>query len=277
MKLFKWLQIKIFGIDIWPIIRWFKKRKNMNNQKFMTGKLPAKHDPKNRTLKMAKYMVNVPDPPESFSNLDIIYNNLHITDPAILFPIDGNDVYGDCVVAGAAHYLTLEHGRIGQKVIPLDRDVIKLYKKLSGCKDRGLVMFDFLKYWRTHPLFGHKIELFGRIELHNHKLVKQCIQLFGGVDLGFLVQNDAIKDFDSGTPWTPGPSDGGGHCVIAAAYDKDYYYILTWGGIIRATKEWWDQQVDESFAILPTEFIEPGFAQGFDSDQLQKDFAAITS
>lgn len=276
MKLFSWLQIKLFGIDIYPIIKWFKRRRSANGLKFQTGRLAAKHDPQNRTLKMAKYMVNVPDPPESFSNLEIIYNKLKITDPSVLFGIDGNDVYGDCVVAGAAHYLTLEHGRIGEKKIPSEKDVIKVYKKLSGCKDQGLVMLDFLKYWRKNTLFDHKIEAFGRIDLHNHKLIRQCIQLFGGVDLGFLVQANAISDFESGTPWTPGMSDGGGHCVIAAAYDKDYYYILTWGGIIRATIQWWEAQVDESFAILPPEYKQSGFAQGFDSNQLQVDFASIT-
>jgi hypothetical protein len=272
MKLLKWLQVKLFGFDIYPIIRWFKGK---DMKKFKTGKLAAKHDPENRTLKMAKYMVSVPDPPEAFSNLEIVYNNLKITDPAVLFPLDGNSEYGDCVVAGAAHYLTLEHGRIGQRVIPYENEVIKLYKKLSGCKDAGLIMFDFLKRWRKSPMFDHKIEAFGRVDYKNQKLVKQCIQLFGGVDIGFIVQNDAIKDFESGTPWTPGPSDGGGHCVILAAYDKDYVYVLTWGGIIRATWQWLFDQCDECFAILPPEARELGF--GFDYATLEKDLITITT
>jgi hypothetical protein len=267
MKLLKWLQIKICGIDIWPIIKWFKK--NKSTAKFQTGKKAAKFDPQGRTLKMAKYMVNVPDPPEVFFPFDM-------REVASLFPIDANDRLGCCVVAGAAHYITNEHLRIGQILIPTESEVIKIYRKLSGCKDSGLVMLDFMKYWHKNPLFGHKIEAFGRVDYKNEKLVKQCIQLFGGIDLGFLVQNDAIKDFESGTPWTPGPNDGGGHCVIAAAYDKDYYYILTWGGIIRATKAWWLAQIDEAFAILPPEYKEPGFAPGFDSETLLNDYNAVT-
>jgi hypothetical protein len=270
MKLFSWLQIKVMGINIWPIIKWFKKDKGMETQKFMTGKLPAKHDPEGRTFKMAKYMVNLPDPPEEYFPFDM-------KRVAELFPMDANDRLGCCVVAGAAHYLTAEHLKLFQVIIPRENDVVKIYKKLAGCKDRGLVMFDYLKYWRKHPLFGHKIEIFGRVELHNHKLIRQCIQLFGGVDLGFEVQKAAFDDFDSKTPWTPGPSDGSGHCVVAAAYDKDYYYILTWGGIIRATKEWWDAQVDEAFAILPPEYKEPGFAQGFEGEQLYQDFLSVVT
>jgi hypothetical protein len=239
-------------------------------KKYRTGKLPAVHDPQDRTLKMAKYMVNIPDPPEEFFTFDL--NNVKN-----LFPMDGNDRLGDCVVAGAAHYLTNEHLRIGQTVIPKENDVIKTYRKLSGGEDNGLVMLDFLKYWRKHPLFGQKITAFGRVNKNNHRLIKQCIQLFAGVDLGFIVQNDAFKDFDSNTPWTPGDSDGSGHCVVLAAYDKDYVYVLTWGGIIRATYAWVDSQVDEIFVILPPEYKEPGFAQGFNGEQLYKDFKAAIS
>jgi hypothetical protein len=275
MKLFKWLQIKVMGIDIWPVIKWFKKRTNTG--KFQMGKLEAKHDPKGRTLKMARYMTGLVEPPESFSNLEITYGNLGYYNVAELFPMDGNDTYGDCVVAGAAHYLTLEHGRIKQRLIPTEKDVVKLYKKLSGCRDRGLVMLDFMKAWRKNAYLGHRIEAFGRVDFHNHKLVKQCIQLFGGIDLGFLVQNAAIQDFESQTPWTPGPSDGGGHCVVAAAYSPDYIWILTWGGVIKATWAWWDTQLDEAFVVLPPEAKEPGFAAGFDYAQLQADFNTATT
>jgi len=239
---------------------------------YKTGKKKPKYDKKGRTLKMAKYMVNLPDPPKTYLPFDL-------NDVKYLFPIDANNRLGDCVVAGAAHYMTNEHLRIGEKIIPPEDEVVRIYRSLSRCgRDNGLVMFDFLKHWRKNPLFGHRIEAFGRVELHNHKLIKQCIHLFGGVDLGFLVQNNAISDFELNKPWTPGLSDGGGHCVIAAAYDENYYYILTWGGCIKATKEWWDAQVDEAFAILPPEYNTPGFAPGFDGEKLHEDFInAITN
>jgi len=236
--------------------------------KYRFGKMAVRHD--ERTLKMAKYTADVPDPPES-------YFPFNLNEVISLFPLDANERLGCCVVAGAAHYITNVHIRLGQKIVPTEKEVVDIYKKLSGCRDRGLVMLDFLKYWRKNPMFGHEIELFGSVSLHNHRLIKQCIYLFGGVDLGFLVQPDAIRDFDSGTPWTPGTNGSGGHCVIAAAYDKFYYYILTWGGVIRATKEWWDSQVDECYAILPPEYKEPGFVLGFDGERLQRDFLSITN
>ena len=255
----------------------------MKKKRFSFGKLAAKHDPQNRTLKMAKYMANVTDPPECYDNINLVYHKIGERDPDIIlrpdvfFPLDGNDVYGDCVVAGMAHYLTLTNGRIGELIIPPAKEVIKFYKKLSGCKDQGLVMFDTLKYWRRRPFYNHTIDLFGRIDLKNHKLVKQCIWLFGGVDLGFQVQRDAIKDFEEGKTWTPGPTDGGGHCVIAGAYDNETVTLLTWGGVIKGTWQWWDAMVDEAFAILPPEAKEPDFAPGFLYDELIKDLQSITT
>ena len=148
-------------------------------------------------------------------------------------------------------------------------------------------MLDFLKYLRKHGVLGHKITAFGRVNFKNHKLVKQCIWLFGGLDIGFIVQQDAISDFKAGIPWTPGPSDGGGHCVIAGAYkpgliqltgyDSEGLEIATWGGKQKVTWAWWDAQLDECFVIFPPEAMEEGFAVGFNSDQLLADFIAATT
>jgi hypothetical protein len=226
---------------------------------------------------MAKYMVNIPDPPESFDNLDLIYKKLNNYNPGQLFPMDANDRLGNCVVAAMAHYITLANGRIGELQIPPEEDVVKLYRKLSKCgKDQGLVMLDTMKYWRKHPFYNHEMLGFGQIDLRNHRLVKQCIWLFGGVDLGFQVQNNAIDDFEHNIPWTPGPTDGGGHCVLAGAYDPKLVTVLTWGGIQRGTWDWWDMMVDEAYAILPPEAKEPGFAPGFDYSILEKDLIAVS-
>jgi hypothetical protein len=246
----------------------------MKERKLRFGKLAAKYDA--RTLKMVKYTTQLSPPPEEFDNLKIIYEKLKKNNPAELFPMDGNDIYGDCVVAGMAHYLTVTNGRIGELQIPPENVVVKFYKKLSGCGDNGLVMLDTLKYWRKHEFYNHEIPAFGTIDLKNHTLVKQCIQLFGGVDLGFAVQENAIFDFENHIPWTPGNSGGGGHCVVAVAYDKDTVSVLTWGGVQKGTWAWWDAMVDEAYAILPLEAQIPDFAPGLDYEALKTDLVEIT-
>jgi hypothetical protein len=249
---------------------------NMEKGKLRFGKLAAKYDA--RTLKMAKYTTKLPLPPESFDNLSIVYDKLKKNNPAELFPMDANDRLGDCVVAGMAHYITIANGRIGELQIPPESDVVKFYKKLSRCgRDEGLVMLDTLKYWRKHQFYNHEIPAFGAIDLKNHILVKQCIQLFGGVDFGFAVQENAIFDFENHIPWTPGNSGGGGHCVVAVAYDKDTVTVLTWGNIQKGTWAWWDAMVDEAFVILPPEASNPDFAPGLDIATLKSDLIEITN
>ena len=262
----------------------FRKKKKLTTP-YQLGKKAAAHDPKDRTLKMAKYMVDLPDPPAEFNNIDVLNKKLDKIYPiSTLYPLDGNDRLGDCVVAGIAHYLTTSNGRVGDFYIPTEQDVIREYKRRSRCgRDEGLVMMDALKYWRKNGFYDQKFLAFGRINPKNHKVVQQVIHLFGGVDLGFLVQERAFADFDAfkrgvDIVWQPGVSNGGGHCVVAIGYrenretGKKEYLILTWGYYIWASEAWWDAMVDECFAILPDDAEKPGFAEGFDSETLKEDF-----
>jgi hypothetical protein len=52
--------------------------------------------------------------------------------------------------------------------------------------------------------------------------------------------------------------------VFAVEYDKNGVTVLTWGNTQRATWVWWDECVDEAYAILPPEAENPDFAPGFD-------------
>lgn len=51
--------------------------------------------------------------------------------------------------------------------------------------------------------------------------------------------------------------------------------MLTWGATQRASWEWWDECVDEAYAILPPEAKDPSYAPGYDLGQLQTDLAAV--
>jgi hypothetical protein len=239
------------------------------------GKLAPRND--YRTLKMSTYSANLADPPVSFDNLNRVYNNLKVNDPSIVFPLDGNDKLGDCTICALAHADTLYNGLIGKRSILTGKAVIKIYKHLSGGTDLGLNVLDVLTYWRKTNVSGNKILAFVKIDPKNHIRVKQAIQLFGGVYFGFQVQQNAIKDFDSHTPWTPGKLLNEGHAVYATSYDVDKVTVLTWGATQDGTWDWWDQTVDEAYAILPAEAQNLGFAPGFDFAQLQSDLKLVTN
>ena len=128
-----------------------------------------------------------------------------------------------------------------------------------------------------HPVFGDKIRAYVSIDPKNHTHVEQAIYLFGGVYLGFQVQQNCVQQFQAGQPWTPGPLTTGGHAVFAVGYDQNAVTVLTWGNTQQGTWAWWDECVDEAYALLPPEAKNPDFAPGFSIDQLTADLAAVAN
>src|SRR5215467_11842696 len=164
------------------------------------GKHPAKRD--YRTLRFKSCVLpSLAAPPAMFNVLSTVYQKLSVSDPTALFPMDGNDTLGDCTIAGLAHATTVYDGLLGEKKIMPKNSVVHLYEKLTGGPDTGLNELDVLKYWSNHKVYGSDILAFVSIDPKNHTHNEQAIQLFGGVYLGFQVQQNAIQDFDARKPW----------------------------------------------------------------------------
>lgn len=242
----------------------------MKQYKF--GKLPKKSD--YRTLRLSKYIRQLTPPPTYYDTLPIVYAMLgeEKPDASVIFPMDGNDRFGDCVVAGMAHAMTVYSGLIGERVIPPEKWVTETYFQLTGGEDTGYYLLDMLKFWSKLP----KQEIvYAEIDPHNHTHVKQAIQRFGGVYLGFQVPEQCMDEFDAGKVWTPGNLTYGGHCVHAVAYDRETVTVLTWGAVQKGTWAWWSKCVDEAYAVLPPQAASPDFCPGFDMEQMQKDLQAV--
>jgi hypothetical protein len=246
----------------------------------MPGYRFGKHAPKldYRTLRLQNYLTaKLPAPPAAYSVLPAVYKKLKISDPTKLFPMDGNDKLGDCTIAALAHADTVYNGLIGKKKILGQTDVVKLYYHLTGGVDSGLNELDVLNYWQSNPVNGDQITAFVKIDAKNHTHIQQAIQLFGGVYLGFQVQQNAIQEFDARQPWTPAPLTNDGHAVYAVGYDPTGVTVLTWGNTQAGTWAWWDECVDEAYAILPPEAKASDFSPGFNFAQLKADLAVVAN
>jgi hypothetical protein len=240
------------------------------------GKHPPKHD--YRTLRLKNYLMTaLAPPPASYDVLARVYQKLNISSPTELFPMDGNDTLGDCTIAALAHAVTAYRGLIGTRKIMAKQSVVKLYLHLTGGIDSGLNELDVMNYWRKHSVSGDKILAFASIDVKNHMHIQQAIHLFGGVYLGFQVQQNCIQEFDAHQPWTPGPLTPEGHAVYAVAYDSTGVTVLTWGNTQKANWAWWDECVDEAYAILPPEAKKSDFAAGFNFDQLNADLSDVAN
>jgi hypothetical protein len=238
------------------------------------GKHPPKYD--YRTLRFKNYVsAELAAPPPAYDVLADVYKKLKITDPTALFPMDGNDTYGDCTIAALAHATTVYNGKVGAKKIPAPGMLEKLYFHLTGGVDSGLQELDVLNYWRKHAVDGEKILAYVKIDVHRQDYIKQAIHLFGGVYLGFQVQKSCLQDFEARKPWTPGPLTKDGHAVYAVGYDAKEVTVLTWGNTQKATWAWWDECVDEAYAILPPQAKDTDFAPGFNFAQLKSDLNAV--
>ena len=107
---------------------------------FKLGKASAKKDKRN--FKFAALLQAAP--PALPSSYD--FDNTHNGIPTPMF---GNDVHGDCVIAGRAHQtLRFEDIEQGSVMMITDKDVLNEYFKETGGADTGLVVLDSLNEWR---------------------------------------------------------------------------------------------------------------------------------
>ena len=245
----------------------------MSSRRF--GKHPVKHD--YRTLRFKNYLsAKLGPPPDKVDTLARVYKALGVSDASALFPMDGNDVLGDCTIAALAHAVTVNRALASDtKHIMPKPSVEKLYFRLSGGIDSGLAELDVLNYWRKHQVSGDKILGFVSIDPKNHDHIKQAIHIFGGVYLGFQCQQNCDAEFAAKQPWKPGKLTNDGHAVYAVGYDKNELNVLTWGSTQRGTWAWWNECVDEAYAILPPEGKDSDFA-GVSYAELKTDLAALT-
>jgi hypothetical protein len=234
------------------------------------GKLAPKHDV--RTLRFGRYSGALPPAPP---NCDY---SLKVPSWSML----GNDQYGDCTFAGAAHLSQCWADNAGRPFVPDDRAVVAEYLSFTGGEDTGCVELDVLKRWRVDGIVGHKIGAFAALDHGEREHLMQATYLFGGTYLGVAMplsaQDQAIWDVPPQGPIGRGsPGSWGGHCVVVVAYNPTGPIIVTWGQLVQMTWEFFDTYVDEAYAILAQDFLSDANVapNGFDLAALAADLELV--
>lgn len=203
-----------------------------------------------------------------------------------------NDQLGDCVCADTAHEVLLHTANSGNGlIVPTDDDVLALYEAVGGYKpgdpstDQGCDETSMEEYVQTTGFCGQKSAGSGMIDPTNLDHVRWGIQLFGGVRLGIVVDEQMEQQFSSGQPWTspasPNDPNAGGHDVYAFAYDNSVqiFRVFTWGGIanVEASLMANSAFLDEVHGSVWPDFIAAtGSApNGFNLQQLLSDLPAV--
>lgn len=242
----------------------------------------GKHAPRlsYRTPKLRHYLsTSLPPAPATYNALVQVCGKLSLTLPEakLLFPMDGNDQYGDCTCAAMAHAIAVYNGMVGKQKILTAQQVEAYYFALTGGPDSGLDEQTVLSAWKGGSVGGQGEQILGyvSVDITNREHVKQAIALFGGLYIGFQVQNGAEQAFDARAWWEPDALTQDGHAVYVVAYDDVSVTCLTWGDLQTGTWSWWDACVDEAYAILPPQAKQADFDVGFNFTQLQADLAAL--
>lgn len=203
----------------------------------------------------------------------------------------GNDQYGDCVWAGAAHetiYLNLEarnHVEFSDTSVLSDYSAVTGFNPDDSSTDNGTDMKDAASYRRRYGVrdqtgIRHKVVAYLGIEPGNLDQMKYAIWLFGAVGIGIQFPASAMTQFNNGQPWdvVPGSPIRGGHYIPGVYADKTGFQVITWGKRIRVTNRFLVKYTDEAIAYVSYEALRNGATiDGFQKADLLADLRALAA
>lgn len=236
------------------------------------GKKPATEDARDFKLAALTDLAALPTPPARFGH-GTMY---HSTGWQML----GNDRYGDCVFAGAAHE-TMETNRLARRDVVFDDDaVLSDYAAVTGfdaadpSSDQGTEVRAALSYRRHTGVVDangkrHKIGAYVALDPKDWQQLMQAVYVFAAVGIGFDFPDSAMEQFDDGDPWdvVPGATIEGGHYVpVMGRSSLHVAGVVTWGRRQAMSQAFYEAYNDEAWAIVfPEELRTNGLNErGFD-------------
>lgn len=242
----------------WPFTRSKVEIKPDHSDKKYLGKRPARKG--SIKLRTGEYIIRPITLPRSFGYI----NN------RIDWQMLGNDVCGNCVVAGAAHETMLMNNAVGRGITPFDdHTVIAEYMSSSGWNgvqddpsDIGLDMQEFASIRRKRGIKDslgktHKILAYTSIVGIN-ELLQSCY-MFGMAGVGIMLTQKAMEQFDRREPWTldndTSPVLGSHYLPCVGRNSHGHLVFITWGRLHAASPEFVYRYMDEAVAYISEEFL----------------------
>lgn len=187
--------------------------------------------------------------------------------------MNGNDEWGDCVFAGAAHETELltnlaAGGITGQKVVTIGaKESLSDYAAVTGFNytpetDQGTNVHEALEYRIKTGILDstgkrHKIAAFVSLEPGNLEHIRHALYIFEAVGIGFQVPRSAETQFQSNQVWqvVPGePEIVGGHYVnLTGVPAVGNLACITWAKRQVMTDAFFTKYCDEAYAYITEE------------------------
>jgi hypothetical protein len=205
----------------------------------------------------------------------------------------GNDHYGNCVWAGAAHEHMLLNKVVHQADVAFDDGaVLGDYAAATGfdpndpSTDNGTDVHEALSYRRQTGIADtggarHLIGAYVSLDPKNWEHLEQAAYIFGAVGIGFEFPASAMDQFNAGEPWdyVAGSKIEGGHYVpVVGSLDAaNQASAITWGKRQVFTRDFYEHYNDEAWVyITPEELRSDGTGlHGFDMEKLNAYLATL--
>jgi lysozyme len=193
--------------------------------------------------------------------------------PAYNYPMDFNDSWGDCLVAGYDHFKQIVTGLLtGVQINLTEAQILAFYRTqnpgfnpaIPGVNDNGMCIQTFLEYLQANKyILG-----FGKIDYTNTKEVQAAIYIGLALIGGVVLQQVQETQFSEGQLWNPVPGSPviGRHCVIPCGYfaQTGNFSLITWGKIQNFTQAFLTKCFDELwFVVTPEHIAHPNFRDNF--------------
>lgn len=244
------------------------------------GKKPAREGAVRLRLRDYVDLSRLPTPPAEFGHDRLVTKPLGML---------GNDSWGDCVWAGAAHETMLWNREAGKDVTFTTACVLSDYSSVTGFNqsdpstDNGTDIQAAAAYRQKTGVLDangsrHKIGAYLSIEAGNVAEHLVACYVFSVVGVGIIVTQSAMGQFNNGQPWSPisGSPIEGGHYVPMVARRGGMCIFETWGTEQPATDAFISASNDESIVYLSPEMLSGGKSlEGFDLDHLKADMAEL--
>lgn len=247
--------------------------------RFRLGKKPARENAVR--FKLSKYidLSSLPTPPNEFGHASAL------SDWGVL----GNQDYGDCVFAGAAHETIL-----WRKLANLwygfdDKGVLSDYSTVTGFNpadsttDGGADMAQVAEYRRTVGIvdslgWRHRVVAYLALDISNIQEIYTAMYLFDAVGIGIRFPASAMQQFDQGDPWSVVPNSpiSGGHYVPGISKQNGMIGVVTWGKLQLMTEDFLRTNCDEAVVYLTIENLLAGKTpEGFSLQDLLSDLGKL--
>ena len=236
-------------------------------------------------LRFATYLNHrkLPKPPATFGHEDLIKQ----------WGVFGNDEYGCCGPAGAAHVSMLWCAESGTAQAFDTTSVLKNYSAVTSppftpsdpSTDTGVDLDDLAKYWRQEGLVdakGARHQIVAYVDMSPGDLRELWLAsyLFQAAVLGFALPQSAMDQTKAGQVWDDvGDSNIlGGHCVPNMGKHAGMGDGITWGKHQPFTAAFYVKYMNQGIVAFSEEMmIQAHSIDGFDDAGLRADVAAITA